>query len=63
MPRALATFQQVSLDVTPAATDVPSASKMDSLLDILPHVEALAWTTSAIKEMIALAVYRFRGWA
>ena len=64
MPRALATFQKVGIDVMPAATDIPSWSlNVDSNLDFLPDVAALAWTTSAIKEMIGLCVYRHRGWA
>ncbi len=64
MPRALATFQKMGLDVTPAATDIPSGSiRADSLIDFLPDARALAWTTSAIKEMIGLCVYRYGGWA
>src|SRR5262245_52357168 len=39
MPRALATFQKVGLDVTPAATSISSGSlKVESLLDFLPDV-------------------------
>jgi uncharacterized SAM-binding protein YcdF (DUF218 family) len=64
MPRALASFHEVGLDVTPAATDIPSGSlTFDSVLDFLPDVGALVWTTSAIKEIIGLCVYRYRGWA
>ena len=64
MPRALTAFQKVGLDVTPAATGIHSGLvKLDNLLDLLPNAKALAWTTSAIKEMIGLFVYRYRGWA
>lgn len=63
MPRALAAFQKVGLSVTPAATDLRSwTPRTVSLFDFMPNVEALAWTTSAIKEMIGLCVYRVRGW-
>ncbi len=64
MPRALATFQKVGLDVTPAARHISSKSlKVDSLLDLLPDVESLAWTTSAVKELVGFCVYRLRGWS
>jgi uncharacterized SAM-binding protein YcdF (DUF218 family) len=63
MPRALATFHMVGLSVTPATTDIYLGSSIDSVLDFMPNVGALAWTTLAIKEMIGLFVYRYRGWA
>jgi uncharacterized SAM-binding protein YcdF (DUF218 family) len=64
MPRALAAFQKVGLDVVPAATEIQAGPlQIDSLLDLLPDANTLAWTTSAIKEMIGLCVYHLRGWA
>jgi uncharacterized SAM-binding protein YcdF (DUF218 family) len=64
MPRALAAFQKVGLSVTPAATDIHAGPFLfPGFLDLLPDVKALAGTTSAIKEMIGLWVYRLRGWA
>jgi uncharacterized SAM-binding protein YcdF (DUF218 family) len=64
MPRALAAFQKAGLDVTPAATDIHAGLVQSvSLRGMLPTVGALAGTTSAIKEMIGLLVYRYRGWA
>ena len=64
MPRALAAFQKVGLDVTPAATDIHAGPGQSvSLIDVLPDAAALARTTSAIKEIIGLCVYRYRGWA
>jgi uncharacterized SAM-binding protein YcdF (DUF218 family) len=60
MPRALAAFQKVGLDVTPATTDVHAGPVNSvSLLGLLPNAGALAATTSAIKEMIGLRVYRY----
>jgi uncharacterized SAM-binding protein YcdF (DUF218 family) len=64
MPRAIAAFHKVGLDVVLAATDIYAGPlQLDSLLDLLPDAGALARTTSAIKEMIGLRVYRFRSWA
>lgn len=64
MPRALAAFQKVGLSVTPAATDIHAgASLFPSFVDFLPDAWALARTMSAIKEVIGLCVYRYRGWA
>jgi uncharacterized SAM-binding protein YcdF (DUF218 family) len=64
MPRALAAFRKVGLGVVPAATDIHAGPpELVSLLDLLPDAGALAQTTSAIKEMIGLCIYRLRGWA
>jgi uncharacterized SAM-binding protein YcdF (DUF218 family) len=64
MPRALAAFQKMGISLVPAATDIYAGPpQFVSLLDLLPDAKALARTTSAIKEMIGLCVYRFRGWA
>jgi len=64
MPRALAAFQKVGLDATPAATDIHAGSPQSvGLFGLLPDARALARTTAAIKEMIGLCVYRLRGWA
>jgi uncharacterized SAM-binding protein YcdF (DUF218 family) len=64
MPRALAAFRKVGLDVVPGAPTIASKpTQVEGLLDVLPDADALAWTTSAIKEIIGLEVYRARGWA
>ena len=63
MPRALAAFQKMGISLVPVATNLYGPPKFVSLLDLLPDANALALTTSAIKEMIGLFVYRFRGWA
>jgi uncharacterized SAM-binding protein YcdF (DUF218 family) len=63
MPRALAAFQKVGLDVVPAAMEIDVGTlQLDGLLDLLPNAHALAGTTSAIKEMIGLWIYRLHGW-
>jgi uncharacterized SAM-binding protein YcdF (DUF218 family) len=64
MPRALAAFQKMGISLVPAVTNTYAGPpQVVSLLDLLPDAKALARTTSAIKEMIGLCVYRFRGWA
>jgi uncharacterized SAM-binding protein YcdF (DUF218 family) len=64
MPRALATFKKVGLAVIPAATDIHAGpARGVSLFGLIPDAKALAATTSAIKEMLGLLVYRCRGWA
>jgi uncharacterized SAM-binding protein YcdF (DUF218 family) len=63
MPRALAAFKKAGVTVTPAATDFRSRSSIIMRpYDLMPDVGALAWTTSALKEMIGFLVYRVRGW-
>ncbi len=63
MPRALAVFRRVGLDVTPASTDV--SERGGSLVlpfDVLPDVKRLEQTTLAVKEIVGGFVYRLRGW-
>ena len=65
MPRALAAFESVGLEVIPSPTDVPSPSfslRIRNIFDILPDAAALNKTTLAIKEILGLAFYRIRGW-
>jgi len=63
MPRALAAFQKVGLGVTPAATDLCFALPIPQS----PRPSAGCWgtrrTTSAIKKMIGLCIYRLRAGA
>ncbi len=64
MPRALAAFRKVGLNVTPAATDLHAGPLQSvSAFGLLPDARALARTTLAIKEIVGLWVYRYRGWA
>ena len=64
MPRAIAAFRKEAMNVYPASTDIHGApiGKI-SLMDLLPDPGSLARTTSALREMIGLQVYRLRGWA
>ncbi|WP_264324898.1 YdcF family protein [Romeriopsis navalis] len=69
MPRALAIFRRLEIDVVPAPTDFysvfPYKGKKASfqLSSLLPQVGNLDLTTRAMKEYIGLWVYRLRGWA
>jgi uncharacterized SAM-binding protein YcdF (DUF218 family) len=62
MPRALATFEKAGIDATPVSTDF-HVRAVESVLDFLPEAEALATTTSVVKEWVGLAYYRLVGWA
>jgi uncharacterized SAM-binding protein YcdF (DUF218 family) len=64
MPRALAAFQRVGLNVVPATTGVQvGPTQFNGHLDLQMDSEALRRTTEAIKEIVGLLVYRFLGWA
>jgi uncharacterized SAM-binding protein YcdF (DUF218 family) len=64
MPRALASFRKVGLDVAPWPADFRGHSYplVYSVFDLLPDASSLDKTTTAIKEWLGLAVYRLRGW-
>ena len=64
MRRAIAAFRQAGVTATAASTDVKGHRPVyGGVLDLLPDADALAATTSIVKEMIGLAYYRLRGWA
>src|SRR5262249_45974540 len=64
MPRALAAFQRVGLNVVPATTSVSEGPiQFDGRLDLKMDNEALRRTTEAVKEIVGLLIYRFLGWA
>ena len=72
MPRSVPLFEAQGLRVTPAPTDYlvsdaewqhlwyggPTAT----MINLLPNVEYLTYTTRALKEYIGLFVYGLRGW-
>ena len=64
MPRALAAFHKVGLDLAPVPVDsLVGLQPFRTLFDVLPDSGALNATTSFLKEWIGLTVYRWRGWA
>jgi len=63
MPRAVAAFSAVGIDVFPVSTDVRVTRRSSySILDYLPDAQALAMTTDALREWMGQKVYRWRGW-
>ncbi len=68
MPRSMEIFRKVGIESIAAPTDFLSVQNENSkgwtvVLDLLPSVDALKNTTSAIKEYIGLFMYRMLGWA
>lgn len=63
MPRSVATFAKVGVDVFPVSADVRAVNSTDLVvLDFIPDTRALAMTTNAIREWTGQAIYRLRGW-
>ncbi len=64
MPRSMATFATLGVEVIPAPTDVEAVAPLrSSPLDWIPDTGALDGSTRAIKEYLGLWMYRLRGWA
>ncbi|MEL6813439.1 MAG: YdcF family protein [Cyanobacteria bacterium J06598_3] len=71
MPRSVAIFQKLGINVIPAPTDyfVPTdrrkhinATLEGRILSLLPNADAQSNFTSALKEYIGFVIYRLRGW-
>ena len=63
MPRAAAAFRSVGLTVTPVSTDVRAPKQViPILISFLPSADALAMTSSAIREWLGQKVYAWKGW-
>lgn len=63
MPRALAAFRSVGVNVTPVSTDVRALNlTMPVAMDFVPSAEALAMTSEALREWIGQKVYGWKGW-
>ncbi|MEM8505672.1 MAG: YdcF family protein [Cyanobacteria bacterium P01_D01_bin.1] len=72
MPRSVAIFRKLNIDVVPAPTDYLVTTPTDGakkttiegrILNLLPHAEATQQFTRAMKEYVGFVVYRLRGWA
>jgi len=63
MPRSVAAFEKVGLEVYPVSTDVRviRASAL-TVFDFLPNAGALSMTTDAMREWMGRKVYEFRAW-
>ena len=63
MPRAVAAFNKAGVVVTPVSTDVRAvAQNLPGPMDFVPSADALAMTSSAIREWIGQKVYSWNGW-
>lgn len=62
MRRARATFSSMGLNVIPAPVDQVNFYSEFQILNWLPDVEALSWTSRAFHEYLGLKYYRLRGW-
>jgi uncharacterized SAM-binding protein YcdF (DUF218 family) len=63
MPRAVAAFHSVGVNVTPVSTDVRVVNDgMPALADFLPNAGALAMTSDGLREWIGQKVYAWQGW-
>ena len=64
MPRAVAVFENSGVEIIPASSNVRVLRRAPiSILDFVPSVDALRQSTLAIREWIAILVYRYRGYA
>ena len=63
MPRAVATFESLGINVFPVSTDVRAHYKEShTLMDYLPDADALALTTNVMREWLGRKVYAWRDW-
>ncbi len=62
MPRSVAAFRKQGLGVYPSTTDFQVVPRPLTLLQFLPAMEALSFSTTAIKERVGIAIYWLRGW-
>ena len=63
MPRSVAAFQKVGVDVFPVSTDVRVSREPHlTVFDWLPNAGSLGMTTDAMREWIGQRVYEFQEW-
>jgi len=63
MPRALASFKALGMNVHPVSTDVRVTDRSRfRWVDFLPEAQALAMTSAAIREWVGQKVYEWNGW-
>jgi uncharacterized SAM-binding protein YcdF (DUF218 family) len=64
MPRAVAIFRRVGVDLFPVPTDYQTGwHNPDTLLGFMPAADQLALSNTMLREWLGLWVYRLRGWA
>lgn len=63
MPRAVATFLALGIEVFPVSTDVQATrGSAFTVFDFLPDAHALSMTSDAIREWLGQKVYEWQGW-
>ena len=62
MPRALATFRKLGMNVTPSSSSISAELQQPELLDWIPSLDGLDKLRSVIHENLGILVYRARGW-
>lgn len=63
MPRAVAAFDGVGVQVVAVSTDVRVIERAGlTVFDFLPDSQALAMTSAAVREWIGQGIYRLQGW-
>ncbi|MCC7264882.1 MAG: YdcF family protein, partial [Candidatus Latescibacteria bacterium] len=62
MPRSVAGFRKQGIEVYPAPADVQVVPRPLTLIQLLPAMESLAYSTTAIKEQVGIWIYWVRGW-
>ena len=72
MPRSVALFRHLGVEVIPAPTDyavtqagldnLASLDPQTLLVNLMPNASSLKLTTTALKEYLGLWVYRLKGW-
>lgn len=62
MPRSAAVFRRQGLEVLPAPADLQVVPRPLTLIQFLPAMEALSFSTTAIKEQVGIGIYWLRDW-
>ena len=63
MPRSVASFARVGVEVFPVSVDVRAVKTQRlSVIDFVPDIGALAMTTNAMREWVGQKIYEYRGW-
>jgi uncharacterized SAM-binding protein YcdF (DUF218 family) len=63
MPRAVASFARLDVDVFPVSADVRAVRTLRlTVFDFIPDIGALDMTTTAMREWVGQKIYEFRGW-
>lgn len=62
MPRSVAAFRKQGLEIIPSPTDVQVVPRPFTPLQLLPGMDALDYSTTAIKEQVGMWIYWLRGW-